>query len=448
MSKSWKIGEIKYRKNITCCNCNQKGHFQNQCSKLVAFRDKEVNIAARDSNDALVCCVKNMVEVSIMDSGASFHATYCKEELERFKLLLLLDEEGYHVGFGDQQWKVTKGSLVVAHENKRRSLYMVEVHPEGIGAIIDGSGSAALWVGEVEEAFLHNVREDKETKEIAAGVAIEPNIQSREHEASCRGFEDVMGRFSKYDLLNLQHTLRSDRVVYSRGGMVSVANEMRYSFWGTKSQQVIRSKDITFVDSIYGARSATDSSSLTKPIQKSQVVLVDIPENLTENYSIAKHGLSLDSEPRREAPRLHRYEDPPESPRLCWERRKPRVRVKEKFVRIKASTETMVDDMLVAGSDMAEFNKPKRWLPLVFEMKDICSEKKVLGYVLTVGVTTVEWESRLQKSITIWQKLVQVLISEGSLSLLKILRTKCLVEMFTGLVMKEKLKFCVASASL
>ncbi|GKF27891.1 hypothetical protein Tco_0094233 [Tanacetum coccineum] len=34
-------------------------------------------------------------------------------------------------------------------------------------------------------------------------------------------------------------------------------------------------------------------------------------------------------------------------------------------------------------------------------MKDRCSEKQVLGYVLRVGVTTVEWESRLQKSIII-----------------------------------------------
>ncbi|GJU14909.1 hypothetical protein Tco_1142875, partial [Tanacetum coccineum] len=115
-----------------------------------------------------------------------------------------------------------------------------------------------------------------------------------------------------------------------------------------------------------------------------------------------------------------------------------------------------VDDMLVAGSDMAEFNKPKWQLPLVFEMKDRCSEKQVLGYVLTVGVKIVEWESRLQKSITIytkssihlaknlkvcsWAKHVRILISEWSLSLLKILRTKSLAEMFTRLVMKEKLK--------
>ncbi|GKA44650.1 retrovirus-related pol polyprotein from transposon TNT 1-94 [Tanacetum coccineum] len=100
----------------------------------------------------------------------------------------------------------------------------------------------------------------------------------------------------------------------------------------------------------------------------------------------------------------------------------------------------------------------------LFEMKDRCSEKQVLGYVLTVGVTTVEWESRLQKSITIytksskqlaknlkvcsWAKLVRILISEGSLSLLKILGTKSLAEMYTRLVMKEKLKFCAASTGL
>ncbi|GKC97752.1 putative RNA-directed DNA polymerase, partial [Tanacetum coccineum] len=165
-SKSWKIGEIK---------------------------DKEVNMAAGDYDDALVCCVENTIDDRIMDSGASFHATYCKEELERFKLrsgkvrladdktldiagvgdVVLktsfgtswtlkdvryipglkkrlisvgqLDEEGYHVGFGDQQWKVTKGSLVVARGNKRGSLYMVEVPSDRINASIDRRGNAALW---------------------------------------------------------------------------------------------------------------------------------------------------------------------------------------------------------------------------------------------------------------------------------------------------------------
>ncbi|GKG18784.1 hypothetical protein Tco_0373082, partial [Tanacetum coccineum] len=71
------------------------------------------------------------------------------------------------------------------------------------------------------------------------------------------------------------------------------SDEMRYNFWDMKSHQVIRSRDITFMDSIYGARSMTDSSSLTKQLQKSQVVLVDIPKNLSENDSIVvEHVLS------------------------------------------------------------------------------------------------------------------------------------------------------------
>ncbi|GJW07072.1 retrovirus-related pol polyprotein from transposon TNT 1-94 [Tanacetum coccineum] len=56
-----------------------------------------------------------------------------------------LDEEGYHVGFRDQQLKVTKGSLVVARGNKRGSLYMVEVPSDGINATIDGRSNVGLW---------------------------------------------------------------------------------------------------------------------------------------------------------------------------------------------------------------------------------------------------------------------------------------------------------------
>ncbi|GKG24495.1 retrovirus-related pol polyprotein from transposon TNT 1-94, partial [Tanacetum coccineum] len=72
--------------DITCWNCNKKGHFQNQCSKHVTSRDKKVNMAAGDYDDALVCCVENTIDDRIMDFGSLFHATYCKEELERFKL--------------------------------------------------------------------------------------------------------------------------------------------------------------------------------------------------------------------------------------------------------------------------------------------------------------------------------------------------------------------------
>ncbi|GJU07579.1 retrovirus-related pol polyprotein from transposon TNT 1-94 [Tanacetum coccineum] len=76
---------------------------------------------------------------------------------------------------------------------------------------------------------------------------------------------------------------------------------------------------------------------------------------------------------------------------VSWEIRKPRVQVEEKSIRIKASSETMkvgsssiilllyVDDMLVAGSEMAEITKLKRQLSQVFEMKDLGSAKHILG---------------------------------------------------------------------
>ncbi|GJY98739.1 hypothetical protein Tco_0516169 [Tanacetum coccineum] len=112
-------------------------------------------MAVVDSDDALVCCVENMVKDRIMDSGASLCATYCKEELERFKLrsgkVRLANDKTLDIaGIGDvvlktsfgTSWtlkdvrlprrlrrpavKVTKGSLVVARGNKCGSLYMVE----------------------------------------------------------------------------------------------------------------------------------------------------------------------------------------------------------------------------------------------------------------------------------------------------------------------------------
>ncbi|GJZ26869.1 retrovirus-related pol polyprotein from transposon TNT 1-94 [Tanacetum coccineum] len=41
--------------------------------------------------------------------------------------------------------KVARGSLVVAHGNKRGSLYMVEVPSDEINATIDGRGNTTLW---------------------------------------------------------------------------------------------------------------------------------------------------------------------------------------------------------------------------------------------------------------------------------------------------------------
>ncbi|GKE05460.1 retrovirus-related pol polyprotein from transposon TNT 1-94 [Tanacetum coccineum] len=71
-------------------------------------------------------------------------------------------------------------------------------------------------------------------------------------------------------------------------------DEVRYSFRDTKSHKVVRSRDVTFnEDSLYGAKAAIDSSNLTKPNQKDQVVMEDSPENLANKSIVTEHGLSL-----------------------------------------------------------------------------------------------------------------------------------------------------------
>jgi len=115
-----------------------------------------------------------------MDSGASFHATHSSEALQNlvigdFGMVRLvdnktldvrgmgdivlktpigfwtlkdvrvvpsltkslisvrqLDELGHEVKFGNQQWKVVKGNLVMARGRKRGSLYMVGLSSEGV----------------------------------------------------------------------------------------------------------------------------------------------------------------------------------------------------------------------------------------------------------------------------------------------------------------------------
>ena len=43
-----------------------------------------------------------------------------------------LDEQGHEVKFGNKQWKIVKGNLVMAHGRKRGSLYMVGLPSEGV----------------------------------------------------------------------------------------------------------------------------------------------------------------------------------------------------------------------------------------------------------------------------------------------------------------------------
>ncbi|GJR92325.1 retrovirus-related pol polyprotein from transposon TNT 1-94 [Tanacetum coccineum] len=258
----------------------------------------------------------NTVKDRIMNYGASFHANYCKEELERFKLRF-----GKVCLADDKTLDITGVGYVFLKTSFGTSWTLEDVR----------------WFGEAEEAFLYDVREDKEIEEVKCLKFVNGGEYSSWSIKFCVKNGNVMLKMVPETPLQfgvakrLSRTFRAEstglrlRILKEewRGKDTSLAHlkvfgcdsfvkvkdvcgeamkftfigsgsdEMRYSFRDTKSHQVIRSRDITFVDSIYEARSATNSSSLTKPIQKSQVVLVDIPEYLAENDSIvSEHGLN------------------------------------------------------------------------------------------------------------------------------------------------------------
>ncbi|GKA42037.1 hypothetical protein Tco_0734697, partial [Tanacetum coccineum] len=275
------------------------------------------------------------------------------------------------------------------------------------------------WFGEAEESFLHNVKEDKKTAQRLE--------QSKEHGASCRGSKDVMGSTTyliyriPYVLLGLRipdeewrrkDTSLANLKVFGYDSFVKVkdvceeamkctfigsgTDEVRYSFQDTKSHQVIRSRDITFVDSIYEARSATDSSSLTKPIHKSQVVLVDITENHAENDSIvAEHGSFKDSgrsDEEYSEDGSSSKEGGSETPQHKSEGFQLAGQEENLEYRLK---EIMYELIQAPRLQYLKFDS--------FMQKDKAPTWQS-STSLSVGVTTVEWESRLQKSITIYTK--------------------------------------------
>jgi len=139
--------------SVTCWNWKEVGHFRNQCPN-----DKQVNIAEDSADeDLLVCCVDSSVDSWVMDSEALQNLVigdFGKVRLADNRTLDVtgmgdivlktsvglwtlkdvrvvpslrkslisvkqLDEQGHEVKFGNQQWKVVKGNLVMACRRKR-----------------------------------------------------------------------------------------------------------------------------------------------------------------------------------------------------------------------------------------------------------------------------------------------------------------------------------------
>ena len=87
-SRSRQREPSRTRNDIVCWNCNESGHFRNQCK---AQKDnKEVHVATDSDDDVLIYAtespVKSPVEDWVMDSGASFHSTPCSRNMKNLRL--------------------------------------------------------------------------------------------------------------------------------------------------------------------------------------------------------------------------------------------------------------------------------------------------------------------------------------------------------------------------
>ena len=89
-SKSKGKGQKKDRKDIVCWNFDKISHFSSprkapKKNKNYQPKDDDcANLASEGADDAFVCCVDSPIESWILDSGASFHSTSCKELLHNY----------------------------------------------------------------------------------------------------------------------------------------------------------------------------------------------------------------------------------------------------------------------------------------------------------------------------------------------------------------------------
>ena len=186
-------------RNGECWFCSKPGHTKRNCRAYKKaqenVRNIEANTAYEKDDNALILSTSDTKSDSwVIDSGASFHATSCTdcftnyhegqfgevflgdnkscEIIGKGDILLQLEDggqwllkdvhhvpklkrnlisvsqlfaQGYYPSLHPDNWKVTKGSRIIAKGNKVGNLYLLE-KPTEIGAAMTVMGSdAALW---------------------------------------------------------------------------------------------------------------------------------------------------------------------------------------------------------------------------------------------------------------------------------------------------------------
>ncbi|GKC36351.1 retrovirus-related pol polyprotein from transposon TNT 1-94 [Tanacetum coccineum] len=303
----------------------EKGYFQNQFPKPVASKDKEVNIAVRDYDDALVCCVENTIEDRIMDYSASFHATFCKEELEKFRLCSgkTLKDVRYILGL------------------KRRLIFVRQLEEEGyhvpsdrINTTIDGRGNITLWhqrLGHMSEKGMKILALNGRIPDLQKAVVgfCEPCVLGKYKKADPATMlplsMTVVGSSIEFIEYCTENGIRMFKTIPKTPQQNGVAERMNRTLNGRAKRFRIpkeewQGKEVSLAHlKVFGcdsyvkvkdvARDKLDAKSMKCTFigygldeiryrfwdlkdHKDQVVLEDSPENLANKSMVTEHGLS------------------------------------------------------------------------------------------------------------------------------------------------------------
>ncbi|GJX74159.1 retrovirus-related pol polyprotein from transposon TNT 1-94 [Tanacetum coccineum] len=265
-------------------------------NSLLTSKDKEVHMAVRDYDDALVCCVENMVEDRIIDSGALFHATFCKEELEKFSLhsskVRLVDEKTLDIaGVGDVASEISsrrrnaalwhqrlehmseKGMKILASKCRIPDLQKAVVDPTTMLPLsLTAAGSSQEFVEYYAENGIRMLKTVLETHQ-QNGVAERMNRTLNERAKSMRLHVGLPKMFLEDSEVSLAHLrvfgcdsyvmvkdVERDKLDANSVKCTFIgydSDEMGYRFRDSKGHKVIRSRDVTY--SLYGVKASTDS---------------------------------------------------------------------------------------------------------------------------------------------------------------------------------------------
>ncbi|GJR12808.1 retrovirus-related pol polyprotein from transposon TNT 1-94 [Tanacetum coccineum] len=330
---------------------------RSQRGEPIVSKDKEVNMAAEEFDDVFVCCIENTIEDLIMDSNASFHAIYCKEELERNTRKLQRLELVHTHAYGPTSAVSIGGSR-----------YYVTFIDDSIRKCLKSDNSKEYSSQEFIEYCVENgIKMLKTVPEIPQqkGVAERMNHALNERAKSMR-LHAGPPKLIWADAVN------TTAYLINRRPFVPLGFHILEKEWQGKAE----------VGTQIQVRDMKAVGALTVEGTEVQYSPSDYYLLLSENGELESYSEALNYQHERRYYRASGCSGLTKSrmaAEVSWERRKPRVQVEEESVRIEASTKTTVLEVDSFMFDMENINKFKMQLSQEFEMKDIGSAKQILG---------------------------------------------------------------------